>query len=127
MTIQLFSIPVTGAAPQSGAILTAYMQKAQSLGFAAIGTSYASAPSVIGSSGSVSFASVAFTNTTNEDLFVCIAGIGATPSDQFYVLAGTTRQIDFMTNRRIAPIDFVYVRSAGSAPTSGNFIFEGYL
>lgn len=128
MTIAIYAIPLTGASPQSGAITTAYPQQAQSVAFGAIGSSYAAAPSISGSSaGSISFAYVGLTNTTNENLWVCLAGIGAQPADQFYLLAGQYKPIHFMQDRRVQPVAFVYVRSDGAAPTAGALIFEGYV
>jgi hypothetical protein len=128
MSIAIYAIPLTGASPQSGAIGTAYPQQAQVVPFGSIGSTYPAAPAITGSAtNSVSFAYVALTNTTSVNLFVCFAGIGATPDDQFFILAGQTKSLNFLANLRVQPIDLVYVRSDGAAPTSGQLIFEGYI
>jgi len=128
MSIAIYAIPVTGASPQSGAIGTAYSQPAQTVAFGSIGSSYPAAPSITGSTvGSISFAYVGLTNTTNVNLWVSFAGIGGTPADQYYLLAGQYKPLKFRTDAKVMPIDLVYVRADGAAPTSGNLIFEGYI
>lgn len=128
MTLAVSRIPINGAAPLSSSIRTAYPYAAQVILFGDITSSYSAVPPISTSvEGSASFAIVSITNTTNEDIWVCFAGKGAIPEDQWLVLAGTERKDNLLANRLILPITYVYVRSDGADPTSGKVVFGGYV
>lgn len=127
MTLAVKRIPITGAAPLSAAIRTAYPYEAQVVDFGDITDTYAVTPPIAtGIEGSASFAIVSITNNTDVDIWVCFAGKGAAPVDQVYILAGTTYTEYFLANRLVLPVTYIYVRSDGAAPTSGKVIFGGY-